>query len=71
MNQTTIKLNGKSLIAFYEFERGESGDWETPPTNPSVRLWSVTDEDDNDLTSNLTTIQFEAASQMCFENEIN
>ena len=44
---------------------------ETPGTNPSVRLWSVTDNQDNDLTGKLTSEQWEDISQQCFENSNN
>ncbi len=68
MDETEITLNEKKLIAYYEYDCGEPRTHDHPGANPSVRLFRVTDSDDNDLSSNLTSAQWEDASQQCFEN---
>ena len=69
MRKTDIKLNDRLLTATYEFTEGEQATNDYPGTNPSVRLWNVTDEKDNDITDKINTIEWNEIETLCFNNE--
>jgi len=69
MRKTDIKLNDRLLTATYEFTEGEQPTNDYPGTNPSVRLWNVTDEKDNDITDKINTIEWNEIETLCFNNE--
>ena len=71
MKETTISLNGTKYTAHYEFEEGEQSTSDYPGSNPRVRLWCLYDADENDVTTNLTTLQWDEVETQCFNNSID
>ena len=53
-----IMLEDQEYSAYYEFTEGDIGDYEYPPISPTVTLWRVTDEQDLDVTSRLTSLEW-------------
>jgi len=67
MRKTDIKLNDRLLTATFEFIEGELKTNDYSGTNPSVRLWSVTDVNDNDITDTLNSNEWLEIENLCYE----
>ena len=69
MRKTDIKLNDRLLTATFEFIEGELKTNDYPGTNPTVRLWSVTDVNDNDITDTINSNEWLEIENLCYEAE--
>ncbi len=71
MEKTNITLNGTNLLAHYEYDKGESETNDHPGCFPSVRLWSVFNENDKNITETITSMEWIEIETMCFNKEID
>ena len=71
MRDATIEYNGTTLLVNYEFTEGEQQTDDYPGSNPTVRIWSVWDKEENNITHTLTSKQWYEIENLCFENEID
>ena len=69
MKSLTINIDGIAYTVNYEFIPAESGDYETPGTQPTIRLFSVLDTNNFNVTDTLTKIQWHAIEEELYTYE--
>ena len=69
MKKADIILNSQKLTATYEYDKGEPRTQDHPGSNPSVRLWTVENEDGDDITDTINSNEWNEIETMCYEAE--
>ena len=67
MRKADIKLNGQTLTATYEYDKGEPRTHDYPGSNPSVRLWTVENNNGDDITDTINSKEWNEIETMCYE----
>ena len=68
MRTTTIEIEDIDYIASYEYVEAEPADNDYPGTQPSITLWAVVEEQDNNITHTLTTAQWQSVEEQIYIN---
>tara|TARA_R110000787_G_scaffold3857_3_gene14749 strand:+ start:265 stop:477 length:213 start_codon:yes stop_codon:yes gene_type:complete len=69
MRETTLTYNDEVYTVKYEYDEGERATYDHPGANPTVRIWTVYDKLENDITHKIKSQDWYELETLCFENE--